>query len=142
MNQTQEKELSLCQALLSQGYTLWESLGFPPLSQEEQEELPRLALEGFAHPHSQYLAAACQSFALFRTLHGKTEEGDPKAILLGDYFFGIFSQCLIPLDSTWLTLEFSKFLREDTEGGVDGPQAFDKEAYGTFVKGLVGQWIS
>lgn len=142
MKQSQERELSLCQSLLSQGYTLWESMGFPPLSQVEREEIPRLALEGNVHPNSQYLAAACQSFALFRTLHGKTEGGDPKAILLGDYFFGIFSQCLIPLDSTWLTLEFSKFLCEDTEGGVNGQSPFDKARYYAFIKDLTRQWIS
>ena len=140
MNQSIADALSLCQAHLSQGYTLWNELGFTPLTQKEREEIPLLVLEGCTHPHHHNLAAACQSFALFRTLHGKTAEGDPKAILLGDYFFGIFSQCLIPLDSTWLTLEFSKFLREDTEGGVDGHQPFDRDAYKAFVLELTRQW--
>ena len=35
------------------------------------------------------LAAACQSFLLFRRLHQDAGEGDAAAILLGDYFFGL-----------------------------------------------------
>lgn len=139
MKQPFERELARCEDLLAQGYQLWESLAFPPLTHEEKNQLPLLALEGTHHPHAHYFAAACQSFFLFRTLHGLAKDGQPTAILLGDYFFGIFSQCLIPLDSTWLTLEFSKFLRGDSEGGVDGTQSFDKVAYLSFVKGLACQ---
>lgn len=131
-----EKELNRCNDLLSEGYDFWDSLGFPPLSETEREEIPRLVFASTNCDHVASLAAACQSFFLFRTLHNQTEQGSAKAILLGDYFFGIFSKCLIPLDSTWLIDEFSVFLRGETEEGVRGSTTFDKGAYSRFVKGV------
>ncbi len=131
-----EKELNRCHDLLSEGYAFWNSLGYPPLSETEREEIPRLVLSSTNCDHAASLAAACQSFFLFRTLHNETQQGSAEAILLGDYFFGVFSKCLIPLDSTWLIDEFSVFLRGDAEEGVRGSTTFDKEAYCNFVKGV------
>ena len=129
-----KKELNRCHDLLSEGYDFWDSLGFPPLNEAEREEIPNLVFASTNCEHVASLAAACQSFFLFRTLHNQMQQGSDKAILLGDYFFGIFSQCLIPLDNTQIIDEFAVFLRGDTQEGVRGSTSFDKEAYCQFVK--------
>ena len=132
-------ELERCQALLAEGYGFWTSLGREPLSQAQREEIPRLVLERLEGEKGADLAAACQSFLLFRRLHQVAGEGDAAAILLGVYFFGLFSQCLIPLDSPWLIEQFAAFLREDAEEGVRGERGFDLERYRQFVKALSGR---
>ena len=134
-----EEALERCLALLSEGCGFWADQGRAPLSREDREETPRLVLERREGDRGVHLAAACESFLLFRRLHHEAEEGDAAAILLGDYFFGLFSRCLIPLDSPWLIEQFSVFLREDTEKGVRGTHGFDLERYRQFVKAVSGR---
>ena len=58
-------------------------------------------------------SCACRTFYLYRWLH-RNGQG-PQAVLLGDYYFSLFSQWLIPLDSVALTEAFSDYLAAGTQ---------------------------
>lgn len=132
-----QEDLDRCGALLAQGRGFWEAQG-RPAPESGWESVPRLVLDRLEGERGVCLAAACQSFLLFRLLHREGRTGAPEAVLLGDYFFGLFSRCLIPLDSTWLIERFSGFLREDAEAGVR-QEPFSLPAYRDFVEAVSGR---
>lgn len=115
---------------LAEGYELWESTGIPPLPDKERYLASETSLSVYDGENAASLAVACQSFWLFRKLHGFSEEFPIHATLLGDYFFSVFSKNLIPLDSVELNGVFAKFLAGDTlePSGIDD--------YLEFVRGL------
>ena len=130
-----QEDLDRCGALLAEGLSFWAAQGRPPAP---GAEIPALVLNRLEGERGVCLAAACQSFLLFRLLHREGRTGAPEAVLLGDYFFGLFSRCLIPLDSTWLIERFSGFLREDAEAGVR-QEPFSLPAYRDFVEAVSGR---
>lgn len=134
-----QDDLDRCGALLAEGRGFWEAQGRPAPAEAGWDAIPRLVLERLEGEKGVQLAAACQSFLLFRALHRSGAPGDPEAVLLGDYFFGLFSRCLIPLDSTWLIEAFSRFLREDAEEGVRQNGPFNLAGYQSFVEAVSGR---
>ena len=135
MEQRQSDVLGHVDALLAEGYRMWDSFGLIKLSEAEKHEIPQAAaLACRKDVHRKEYAAACQCFFLFRRLHNQTEEVPEEATLLGDYFFSQFSHYLIPIDSTRLIDLFSEYLKQDTKCAADGSREFDKEGYLDFVK--------
>jgi hypothetical protein len=116
-------------ALLRDGYRLWDEAGLPPLGSEERYAAADVAGALYDGPHAREFAAACQCFRLFRALHRRLEERPETVTLLGDWFFSQFSLHLIPLDSVPLTLAFADFLARDAsaDGGAGDPLAFIPE---------------
>lgn len=114
--------------LLREGYSLWEETALPPVPEKERYAAGQALAEVFAGEKFLPLAAACQSFYWFRRLHAGPEGTTPAGILLGDYFFSRFSQCMIPLDSPRLVDAFAAFLTRDAQTG--------REDYLAFVRGL------
>ena len=110
--------------ILSEGYGFWEEMDLPPLNEQEKHRVPRIALETYAGTFRQEFAAACQCFFLFRSLHGQIREFPVCAVLLGDYFFGMFSRQLIPLDNVPLIDAFSEYLEKCTREGDGDYEAF------------------
>ncbi|MDR2295410.1 MAG: hypothetical protein LBD95_01300 [Clostridiales Family XIII bacterium] len=115
-------------ALLREGYRLWEEAGLPPLAPEARYAAVDAAGAIYGGPHPREFAAACQCYHLFRLLHLRVEEFPEAATLLGDYFFSLFSAHLIPLDSVALIRAFSGCLARDAvaacaDGGRDADDA-------------------
>ena len=125
-------------AMLAEGYGLWKGFGLEPLSEEELHFVPDSVYDCCRGRHRENLAAACQSFYLFRLLHFMTEAEPEQTTLLGDYFFSRFSGYLIPIDSTRLTDRFSEYLKQDAQEGAGGRRAFSREAYARFVREISG----
>lgn len=125
-------------AMLSEGYVLWKGFGLGPLSEEDLHFVPDTVYFCCGSRHRENLAAACQSFYLFRKLHFMTEAQPEQTTLLGDYFFSRFSRCLIPIDSTGLTDRFSEYLKQDAQEGAGGRRVFSKEAYARFIRDISG----
>lgn len=113
---------------LREGFLLWEHSGMPLPDGEERCRYAGLAGRIYAGEHAAEFSAACQCFALFRTLHGQVRKFPTEATLLGDYFFSRFSRCLIPLDSVALTDAFADYLKADIAGRA--------EEYERFLEGL------
>ncbi|MEI3338943.1 MAG: hypothetical protein V8R80_02480 [Eubacterium sp.] len=129
-------------ALLSEGYQMWERFGFRKLTEEERYLVAGCAADACKkREFAEDYAAACQSFFLFRKLHEWTEEFPETATLLGDYFFSRFSHYLIPIDSTRLIDLFSEYLKADTKEMFekDGKAAFCMERYLDFVRKTAGE---
>jgi hypothetical protein len=116
-------------ALLREGYRLWEEAGLPPLGQEERYAAADAATALYDGPHAREFAAACRCFYLFRALHLRAEDFPESATLLGDWFFSQFSLHLIPMDNVPLILAFSAILARDAAkgGGGEDPLAFIPE---------------
>ncbi len=125
-------------SMLSEGYALWNGFGLEPLGDEELHFVPDRVYFCCSGRHRENLAAACQSFYLFRRLHFMTEAGPEQTTLLGDYFFSSFSRYLIPIDSTRLTDRFSEYLKQDAQEGAGGRRAFSKETYARFIREISG----
>jgi hypothetical protein len=100
-------------ALLREGYRLWEETELPPLGPGERYAAADAAGAAYSGPHARAFAAACQCFYLFRALHRLSEAFPASATLLGDWFFSQFSLQLIPLDNVPLLMAFSDFLARD-----------------------------
>lgn len=110
--------------LLEEGYRLWEDSPLPELSLEDHEKIVDLVGNIYSGLDKLHFAAACQSFYLFRKLHREMEEYQAYSVLLGDFFFSLFSQNLIPLDSVPLTDAFAAYLDRDTAGMAEDYAAF------------------
>jgi hypothetical protein len=106
-------------ALLEEGFRLWDEAGLPPLGPKERRAAADAAGAVYLGPHPAAFAAACQCFYLFRALHRRAEAFPEAATLLGDYFFSRFSAHLIPLDSAALIRAFSDCLARDASGAAD-----------------------
>jgi hypothetical protein len=100
-------------ALLQEGYRLWDETELPPPGPAERYAAADVAGVAYRGPHARAFAAACQCFYLFRALHRLSEAFPASATLLGDWFFSQFSLHLIPLDNAPLLLAFSDFLARD-----------------------------
>jgi hypothetical protein len=100
-------------ALLQEGYRLWEATDLPPLEAEARYAGADAAGAIYSGPQATKFAAACQCFYLFRRLHLQAESFPETAALLGDYFFSRFSAHLIPLDNVPLIRAFSECLARD-----------------------------
>jgi hypothetical protein len=117
-------------ALLQEGYRLWEEAGLPPLGREERCAAAAAAGTAYCGSYAREFAAACQCFYLFRMLHRLPAAFPESATLLGDWFFSQFSRHLIPLDNVPLILAFSEVLARDAAldcdagGGAGDPLAF------------------
>ena len=105
-------------ALLAEGHMIWETNKLPPLPDSERLVVTDAAIAAYRGENAVHLAAACQSFWLFRKLHEMVDEYPVYATLLGDYFFSVFSKSLIPLDSVKLNDEFAQVLAKDTQARV------------------------
>lgn len=77
------------------------------------------------------LEAACACFARFRELHAEPEQ-TAETVLLGDYYFSLFSSHLIPLDSVPLIDAFAAYLKRDA---VANP-GYDEEELAAFFQTL------
>jgi hypothetical protein len=106
-------------ALLEEGYRLWDAAGLPPLGPKERRAAADAAGALYCGPHPAAFAAACQCYYLFRALHRRAGAFPEAATLLGDYFFSRFSAYLIPLDSAALIRAFSDCLARDAGGADD-----------------------
>jgi hypothetical protein len=113
MNEYSEALRADVDALLSEGYRLWEETDLPPLGPWARYAAADAAGAVSGGPHRREFAAACQCFYLFRALHLLAEEFPASATLLGDYFFSQFSRHLIPPDNVPLINAFSDFLARD-----------------------------
>ena len=103
---------------LAEGYSLWESSKLSPPPTSERYVIADVMLSEYQGEGAANLAAACQCFWMFRSLHRLTEVDPVNATLLGDYFFSVFSKNLIPLDSVALNGEFARFLAGDVQAPV------------------------
>ncbi|MDR0850971.1 MAG: hypothetical protein LBN36_00595 [Clostridiales Family XIII bacterium] len=103
-------------ALLREGYDLWDENGLPPLEYSERYAAVDAAGAVYDGFHRKAFAAACQSFFLFRKLHLQSELLPEVSTLLGDYFFSQFSKHMIPIDSVPLIDAFSDYLAQDVAG--------------------------
>ncbi len=117
-------------ALLAEGYCLWSQSPLPELPYSERYIAADEATRVYRGKNAAELAAACQSFYLFRKLHSMAGDYPEWATLLGDYFFSQFSKNLIPLDSVPLTDSFAAYLSADTQS------ALCLEEYLEFIGGL------
>ena len=90
----------------------WGDFGLPDYPEEDCREIARRAAAVYGGPYREEFAAACRDFYLYRYLHWRS--GWPEGVLLGDYYFSLFSQQLIPLDSVALTEAFSDYLADNT----------------------------
>ena len=115
--------------LMEEGYRHWKADAELPLAPEQNGIFDEL-LSIYSDEKAPTLATACQCFWNFRKLHELTDKHPVQATLLGDYFFSVFSKCLILLDSVEINDRFAKLLAEDTG------QAVGEEAYREFVKRL------
>ncbi|MDO4572626.1 MAG: hypothetical protein Q4C13_04590 [Clostridia bacterium] len=77
------------------------------------------------------LKAACECFRRFRRLHAEPVQ-TAETVLLGDYYFSLFSSHLIPLDSVALIDAFSAYLRLDAAA----EPLYDEEALEAFFRTL------
>lgn len=121
---------------LKEGYSLWEGFSLPPLSKYEKEAIPKEAVSYYLGEYSSDFATACQSFYLFRKLHEEVNEISEEATLLGDYFFSLFSNHLIPIDNTDLIDEFAEFLSSDAVREVKGNEKFSIDEYFLFIRNI------
>lgn len=117
-------------ALLTEGYRLWDESDLPSLPQTERYLAADAAAELYQGKYSAEFAVACQSFYLFRKLHGLAVQYPAWGTLLGDYFFSQFSKNLIPLDCVPLIDAFSRFLEADAQ------ETLNQEDYLTFIGSL------
>lgn len=103
-------------ALLSEGYQMWEGFGLPEPEEKEKRLVIETAVKSCEGGKFQKeYAAACLSFYLFRKLHEMSESAPETGTLLGDYFFSRFSHYLIPIDNTRLIDLFSEYLKTDAK---------------------------
>lgn len=120
MEETKDSIGQQVDLILREGYCYWDEMGLPPLREQEKYRVPQVALEIYGGSFRREFAAACQCFFLFRRLHQQIDEFPACSVLLGDYFFGMFSQQLIPLDNVPLIDAFSEYLEKCTrEGDAD-----------------------
>jgi len=101
--------------ILAEGYKIWASTALPALPESERYAASDSSLSVYGGEFAANLAAACQCYWLFRKLHRMVGDHPVHATLLGDYFFSLFSQNLIPVDSVELNNEFARILAEDTQ---------------------------
>ena len=116
--------------LLEEGYKIWESSGMPMPPDSERYIASDALLSVYRGENAVELATACQCFRLYRRLHEMVGEYPIDATLLGDYFFSVFSKCIIPLDSVPVIDQFAVLLERDTQAAVS------EEEYMSFVRGL------
>ncbi|MDR2088667.1 MAG: hypothetical protein LBP73_04860 [Clostridiales Family XIII bacterium] len=113
-------------ALLAEGYRLWEAAGLPPPGPDEGDAAADAALAMYDGPHREAFAAVCRCYRLFRALHMRAEAFPEAATLLGDYFFGVFSCYMVLFDSPPLIRAFAGCLARDATaaaaGDADGPR--------------------
>lgn len=128
--------ISKVESNLKEGYSLWEGFSLPPLSNYEKEAIPREAASYYSGEYSSEFATACQSFFLFRKLHEEAGKTSEESTLLGDYFFSLFSNHLIPIDNTELIDEFAEFLSGDTLREVKGNESFSLDKYFLFIRNI------
>ncbi|MCL2391353.1 MAG: hypothetical protein FWC66_01930 [Oscillospiraceae bacterium] len=84
----------------------------------------------YSGENAKALSLVCQCFWLYRKLHEMVDDFPIHATLLGDYFFSIFSKCLVPLDSVMLTHEFARLLSQDTQSAIS------ETDYSEFIRGI------
>lgn len=118
---------------LEQGYFLWERFGLEPLSEIEKYSISKYVFDFYKGRNKEDFAIACQCFYLFRKLHKAQGDKLDVETLLGDYFFSRFSHHIIPIDSTELIQEFSKYLSEDILKEVKGNQETGNDDYLKFI---------
>jgi len=124
-----EVQLDKVKDILAYGWELWrENLPIEP--EFQQCRVAREVLYTYDGKHAVSLAGACESFWLFRRLHEMAQAHPIYSTLIGDYFFSLFSKCLIELDNVEVTDKFAKLLTVDTFKPISA------EEYLNFVRGL------
>ena len=91
----------------------WDLSGLPAYPSEDCQRIDAAAWAVCKGALQADFSAACRAFYLYRWLHQNGQ--GPQAVLLGDYYFSLFSQWLIPLDSVALTEAFSDYLAAGTQ---------------------------
>lgn len=108
----------------------WDLSALPPCPEEDCRRVDAAARAVCGGAHRADFSAACRAFYLYRWLHRHGEGA--QAVLLGDYYFSLFSRRLIPLDSVALTEAFSDYLAASTQ------EPLTLADYLTFIEGLKG----
>ena len=111
--------------MLAEGRAIWEDSELPPLPATAWTACADTALAVYRGENAVHLAAASQTFWLFRKLHEMVDAHPVTATLLGDYFFSLFSKSLIPIDSVRLNDEFARILAKDTQERVSADDYLD-----------------
>lgn len=91
---------------------MWDSPGLPDYPAQDCQRIAHRAQAVYSGPEQQAFSAACRAFYLYRYLHWRCTL--PEGVLLGDYYFSLFSRHMIPLDCVALTEAFSDYLAGST----------------------------
>ena len=79
------------------------------------------------------LAAACQSFSLFRRLHYQTDGDTASLILMADFCYGHFLRLLDKSQALHLLTSFSQFLAEDSRKAILGEKNLFMKDFAYFI---------
>jgi hypothetical protein len=124
------------ETMFAEGYALGAEQGLALPCDGDRKSVIAAARATYTGAYSDEFAAACLAFFLFRNLHSRTDEAPSETLLLGDYFFSLFSKFLIPIDSVPLIDAFSNHLAQVTSDTDDADRKPGDAEYIRFIETL------